>query len=520
MKIRFVLPKLTVLLIAIVVLASCEDDFGTIGSEIFEGQNIDIILDDTAKVVAYSERLKPVQTNALPANSLGIYNDPVFGKSTVNLVSQVTLSETDPDFGEAPEVAKATLYLPFFSEETVVGETTTFELDSVFGAQPIKISLYESNYFLRDLDPTSNFEESQLYYSNQKNLFDNFQGALIGEILDFVPSDDGFTINEGEDDEEILAPGIRVELPLEFFQEKILAAGGSQDLVSANNFKNYFRGIYFKVESATDDGTFFLFNIAEGRIELDYNFLPEGEEEREESSINLLFNGISVNVYDNDLNPAIAGELQNQDKVNGEEKLYVRGGGEGIISIIKLFGEDVDGNGVADDLELIREKKWLINEANLVFYVKRGDVESGEKEPERLLIYDLETGQLLVDFGLDTSLATEPVDAINNHLGRLERNSSNEGFSYKIRITNHLSNIINRDSTNVALGLVVTQNVATPAFQDILSTFQETPDGGFNDINEIPAGAIISPEGTVLHGNLAPNDSKRLKLQIYYTEPN
>ncbi|OAB80040.1 DUF4270 domain-containing protein [Cochleicola gelatinilyticus] len=522
MKIKFVLPKVTVLLMVMIALVSCEDDFSTLGSEIFEGQNPEISLDDAATVIAYSEKFKPVKTNQLPVNSLGVYNDPLYGKSTVSLLSQVTLSELDPDFGEEPELEKATLYLPFFSEETTLEETTTFELDSVFGAQPIKISLYESTYFLRDLDPTTNFEDTQEYYSDQGNLFENFQGELIGEIIDFVPSDEGFVINEGdEEEEETLSPGIRVDLPLEFFQQKILDAGGTQDLISVNNFKNYFRGIYFKVESTTDDGTFFLFNVAEGRIELDYNYLPEGEDERETSSINLQFNGINVNVYENDINPTIASELQNQDKINGEEKLYIRGGGEGIVSVINLFGEDIDGNGVADELELLREKKWLINEANLVFHVKQSDIESGSTEPERILIYNLESGQLLVDYGLDSSVATEPIDAISNHLGRLERNDSNEGLSYKIKITTHLSNIINRDSTNVPLGVVVTQNVTVPQFQNVRTmVLQGTSEESSIDVKQIPAGAIISPEGTVLHGNLAPDEAKRLKLQIYYTEPN
>ena len=33
----------------------------------------------------------------------------------------------------------------------------------------------------------------------------------------------------------------------------------------------------------------------------------------------------------------------------------------------------------------------------------------------------------------------------------------------------------------------------------------------------IPVASVISPEGTILHGNLSDDEEKRLKLRIYYT---
>ncbi|MGK0378466.1 MAG: hypothetical protein ACJA1Z_002280, partial [Patiriisocius sp.] len=107
----------------------------------------------------------------------------------------------------------------------------------------------------------------------------------------------------------------------------------------------------------------------------------------------------------------------------------------------------------------------------------------------------------------------EPIDSYNIHLGRLERGSDNAGDFYKIRITNHLSNLIHQDSTNVALGLVVSQNVGEPGFQDLEN--EQAP-----GIEQIPANSVIAHEGTVLHGNTSTNQARRLKLQIYYTESN
>jgi hypothetical protein len=238
--------------------------------------------------------------------------------------------------------------------------------------------------------------------------------------------------------------------------------------------------------------------------------------EREEKKITLLFNAINVNVFENQLSPQIQSELMNPDEVNGADKLYVRGG-EGIVTVVELFGEDNDGNGVADELDEIRQNNWLINEANLIFYVDKDAVPGGSQEPERLMVYDIENGRLLADYTLDTTSGeTEQVDSYTTHLGRLVRDSEGRGDYYKLRITNHLSRLIHQDSTNVKLGVIVSQNVAVPTFQNVINT--TTANKEFSE--QVPSSSVMSVEGTILYGNTAADETKRLKLQIYYTKSN
>ena len=54
------------------------------------------------------------------------------------------------------------------------------------------------------------------------------------------------------------------------------------------------------------------------------------------------------------------------------------------------------------------------------------------------------------------------INAKINHLEPLKRDSTSnsEGISYKIRITEHLNNIILRDSSNTKLGLAVISDIA------------------------------------------------------------
>ena len=123
------------------------------------------------------------------------------------------------------------------------------------------------------------------------------------------------------------------------------------------------------------------------------------------------------------------------------------------------------------------------------------------------------------DYFLDTTSGNEPIDALTTHLGRLVRGSDNVGEYYKIRVTNHISNLVNKDSTNVQLGLIVSQNVLLNAFQ-VIDSITNLPPEGLPRIKKVPRSSVISPEGTVLFGNNTSNEDKRLKLQISFIEPN
>ena len=89
------------------------------------------------------------------------------------------------------------------------------------------------------------------------------------------------------------------------------------------------------------------------------------------------------------------------------------------------------------------------------------------------------------------------------------------GTKYKIRITNHLRNMISNDSTNVRLGLSVTENINNVAFSKLRTANTNT--------QYAPSMSVLSPLGTVLYGTNIPvgdpDYEKRLKLEIYSTKP-
>lgn len=524
MKIMNMLPRVGAVIAIIIGFSACSEDFDGLNSNILGDQTLFDSLVSNYTVTAYSRKLLPVQTNIYntTANAiqvpntdkiykLGVYNDPVYGKSTSELLSQLILQSPNPTFGDSVTLQKVTLYLPYYSTPTAAGDSTTYKLDSVYGSSPINISLFESNYFLREFDPSNGGDLKQKYYSNQDQVFDNFLGTPIATIENFVPNDDDYLINEGTKDSTRLAPGLFKELPLEYFQQKIFDKEGDPVLFTNTNFKDYLRGINFKVNSDSDDGSLFYFDIEKAEIDMTYSFYKASTQKRDTTSAKLLFRGVSVNTEKTNLPPQIQTAINSPNVTTGEETLYVRGGGDGIISVINLFGPDNDQNGVADELENLRTKKWLINEANLIFYVDQSQVQGGQSEPERLEVYNLRTNALLADFGMDLTANLPALDAIGVHLGRLKRGSDAKGEYYKIRITNYVSNLINGGIPNDPLGLVVSQNVLATRFLDLQNT--QAP-----GTTSLPLGSVIAHEGTVLYGNMSANADKRLKLQIYYTE--
>ena len=305
------------------LIASCESELDalTIGEGVIDGEPF-----TTGKieydVFTYNKGITAVQTNRLPLYQLGIFNDPIYGQRKASIISQLSLPNTSPEFGDLSQaeedeadndqenetVKKVILFIPFQTapspdsdgdgipdelesgedaddpnsdfdgdgvtdnQERIIGSDpynpdedgtgddfvsniypNRFDLDSIYGDrnQTFDIVVSRSNYFLRDLDPNSNFEEAQEYYSNQ-----DFFG-FIGEELTIegqktVVIDDTEMLVYAEDDPDTddvdesqtvvdsrIPPGIRVPLNPDFFQQNILDKEGQAELLSQSNFKNF-----------------------------------------------------------------------------------------------------------------------------------------------------------------------------------------------------------------------------------------------------------------------------------------
>jgi len=532
--------KTLLFLVSILLFVSCDKDYNEIGDGLIGDNHFDLSKENYS-VVAYNQKITPIQSDNLPINALGIYDNPAFGKTTANFATQLILASVNPTIGANPVIDSVYVDIPYFNTllSTDVSGNHVYELDSIYGANKakIKLSVFESGYFMNDLDPNNGLQSPQKYFTNQN---DNFENLKIGNRLNDDPSasqNDTFFFDPAEHKYNTTdatgkvtttrtPPSMRLKLNSAFFDSKIIHAPAGS-LTTNDVFKNYFRGLYFKVEnSGTDAGSLAMINFAKGTITIKYKedlaSTTGGAPTRVDKSIILNLSGNTVSLL-NPSNPNTDYEtaINNPNYVLGDEKLYLKGG-EGSMAIIELFGPDNDNDGVADELEAIRNNGWLINEANLVFNIDAGTMKNSY-EPDRIYLYDYTNSLPVLDYFVDGSAAVRPKMAKLVFDGNINRDPAStekpkRGLNYKIRITNHIRNLINKkDSKNVKLGVVVTEDIAIANFN-----YLRTPivTNAFL-FSVAPKASVMNPLGTILYGGKSTViDGKRLKLEIYYTKPN
>src|SRR5690625_2102696 len=120
MNLKIVTKRLTILAAVVFSLIACNDDFNDIGSSIVDHSNFDALLYDQTSLTAHSDKITKIKTNNLSSYALGVYNDPMYGKTTSNVLTQLALSRENPSFGDDPELDSVVLVVPYFS--TVKGQ--------------------------------------------------------------------------------------------------------------------------------------------------------------------------------------------------------------------------------------------------------------------------------------------------------------------------------------------------------------------------------------------------------------
>ena len=615
-----------------VLFASCDKDYNELGTNIVGDDHFGFTGYSGATVKSYNQKLGSVASNNLPINALGFYTNPAFGTTQANFVTQLELSATSPTFNntdatlyvDLPTIDSVIVDVPYFKtlKETAADGNKTYRLDSIYGVDEskFKLSLYQSNYYLRDLDPDQSLTEQQQFYTDQNNVIDNNKIPVLlnnATLTDPASDSEGTHNADGHENDQFYfdkrehklttygtdlttkvytryAPSMRLHLRTDVFKDKILNAPSGQ-LASQAVFKNYFRGLYFKVENG-NPGNMALLNFKAGKITIYYKedkitpdnvtttTVNEYKLERISKTFALNLTGNTVSLLEN--SNENGNYLTTTNSSQEASTIYLKGG-EGSMAVIDLFGstdlykydikKNTDGkpidengvlipldasgnpttnhyliytktttpNGVSDELDdlkfpLINEEpgqiyhsiknRWMINEANLTFNIKTADmVNQTTVEPNRIFLYDLTHKTILVDYAYDfTSNGIYPKrnkyifgGLLLNEDGTPAKQKKEtdgtiaKGYKYKVKITNYIRNLIKNDSTNVRLGLSVTESINNVGLSKLKAANA--------NFTSVPSMSVVSPLGTILYGSNIPvgaDYDKRLKLEIYYTKPN
>ena len=489
--------------------ACSSNDFNEIDGGLLKNPNFDTNV-FTATIQVSQIKESAVQTNGLGGYLLGQYSQVPFGTKSATIVAQVTLPAVNPTFGtktqasensenksENETVTEAYLYIPFFNPNSSnsnasYSQNVEYTLDSIYGNRDasFQVNVRELNYFLSDIDTDLN---AKIYYSNDTNITSNLGASIVFNTTStYTISNKAITRyqfdnpqtseDESKKVQDVLAPGLRIPLSTNFFQTKIINKEGSSELANANEFKKYFKGISISASNFSKD-LMMLLNMANAKIEIVYSYETSGTNstttETRKNRYELSLNGITVNLFNN------SGE-----SLTDTSKIYLSG----------ALGQTASITISDTDIANIKSQKLMVTDASLLLYVDNSV--SYTKEPERLFIYNTQTGAVLVDYQYDpTSNADLSTYSYLYHLGKLQKENG-KGAYYQLRITNHILNLVNEIGTNVPLGIVIASNV------------KNTNSGAYlrdtNTKGKILSSAVVTPLGTVI---------KDVKLRISYTQP-
>lgn len=392
-------------------IISCEKDFTDIGTTIIKNNvfSTDNVLVDISIENKPVESFRADNISLEPGQYLlGVYNSTDYEKLEASILSQIAISSTlkysdtvyNADTTYVSTIDTVFLKLPY--QATLLENTSSgpvYQLDSVFGDQDeaFTLNLYQSDEYLTNLNPQDPTKVNE-YFSN-----DPFQltgSELNSEVnYQFIPNKndtvfvvkrtlsdgnlyDKDTIKLSTTNSDVPLPFARIPLDEAKFKAIFFDKYESSEFSSQDAFNNYFRGLI--LQATGSDGSLISFNFNNlsnttfnPSIEVYYtNTVIKGGTEilhavKKNNSFPL--SGLRRSLY------------KMEDKVypvNEQIKIQGTAGSEGTIT---LFGADNDNNGIPDQLEELRARNVLVNDALLTIYIDQ-DVDT-TLAPDRLYLY-------------------------------------------------------------------------------------------------------------------------------------
>lgn len=504
-KVVNALKHLGLFSLVFITLISCEKEIETIGVNLVDNNNFSTNK-DISEVITTNEDILRVPASGIAQYLLGVYSDNEFGTLKASIVSQLGLPLTGDayTYGTNYGIDSVLMVIPYQSTketEKYADGKPKFSIDSVIGDTDVafQLGVYELKTFLNTLDPNDPSKPA-IYYSDkefQKGDVPFYSGNFkvnpndtVSYIKRYMPNAVTFydidTIKQVD-----LSPSIKFPLNENLIKQIFVDNAAGAEFQSLDAFQHYFRGFYIEAEALTSNKAhlisldmtnakmiiYYSKDEDEGAtVDLNGNKINGELGVRTKHNFEFAFGVIKSNVLKRDLAP----------HQSGVDRLYVQGAA-GSIATIKLF------NNV--NLVDLQDNNWLINDANLIFYVDQNA--ASNIAPEQLFIYNYTENLQFTD------VMTEGIDAVG---GKLERDDDGKPYRYVFKITDYISRLLKTDEPLelVEIGLKVYNSSDTPsAFDDI-------------KIREYS----WTPKGVVLYGQDLSFGDKRVKLEISYSKIN
>lgn len=539
------------LILGVISLQSCDKDFSTVGGNVIGDGNLGIDTYNVQDIIAYNQAYGAMDTKNLMEIPLGALKSDLFGDNTSSIVTQLSFDKSAFDgIGDNAKIDSVYVYIPYFSEFDKTEENTRlYKLNNVYGNASFNLEVYQNGYYMNSAN--INDGEDKKYYSDNATTFDsNIVSPLLNNkdasqntsfsfkntdiVIPQYDKEGNIIIDEATGKPKAkmtLTPGMWLDLDKNYFQEQWI--NKKEEFIDEGAFKDIFRGLYFKATSNSTPGAIGLLQLSKGQFVIKYTFDSKSKDKEgnevitsKKATLTLNFvsnaasgnpkqNGnVATNLFHQTPNQQYTDAISAPNKKLGDEKLYVKGN-EGSLAVVELFK---DNNG--EELQKLRDMDILINDAILTVYVDKSLMKN-QANPPRLQLYNYDNQEYVADFAFDSSTIGNVVKPYyGGFFEKEDLDNNKEGFVYRIRISQHIMNLIkNKEAKNSKLALIVANEYNTGlmgnmTFKSLKNDIPNTP----TDIKIINPFTIGCPIGTVLYGTNGTDSKTKMKLQIFYTK--
>jgi hypothetical protein len=287
-------------------------------------------------------------------------------------------------------------------------------------------------------------------------------------------------------------PFARIPLDEDKIKQLFVDKYETSDFDSQEAFNQYFKGLF--IEASGAEGSLISFNINSASVDLRPSIEIHYTKTILKSGTTVIdtlqkTNSFSLSSFSNSI-------YKMTEKTYPADKNIVLQGTAGSIAEVKILDGDQNNNNIVD-LEELRNKNWLINDASLTFYVNKDIVGYDTiSSPYKLFLY--KNGD--VNSQIKDLLSEGP--ASYGGVRELEDKKPNK---YNFRITDYISDLLGGASSyNPALGLRVFNSIDLPQ----------------NAIDTIIKNYNWNPKTVTLLNHFPANGERRARLKISYTEKN
>ena len=355
-------------------------------------------------ISSFTHREDSIRTDEGTSSLLGILDDPVFGRTTVNFATQPRL-QSFPDFGENPTADSIKFFLYY---RLIYGDTVT----------PQTFKVYEME---------SSIDRDEVYYQGV-----DLKAMASDELLGQVEYTPRVRIDSASADTFYQL----ITIPLDISLAEKLVNADSMQMVNNDVFLEYFKGLYLESEKDSDEGGTVLSLAASSNSNFQGSALVvyyNNDENRTAEVPDTLLMPYVISPFSARINSIthdytgtpFYGNLNSTDEQ--DSLIYVQATG-GLKSRILI-----------DDLSLWKDSlNTAINKAELVFQIDTIASQVDKFPPPRQLLFTVvgEEG--------DEFLPIDYVFSPAYYGGVLNR----QDYTYRFNITQHLQQIIDGDTQN------------------------------------------------------------------------